>query len=274
MKIHGQEVTPNMNRLRRRAMHWVVQAPKGMGSSDADFKALMARPPSADLPTYKIPEYPYRGALPERLSSLGYQTLALHGVTGEFFNRRSAYGKMGFSDLIFREEFISRKLAPVHGWTVSDADLLRYAAVRVEKASGKFFEMIITATSHIPFPLPREDKVFFPDADDAEWAYFDSQHYVDAAIGRFVDALPAETTLVLYGDHTSQVENAKLDYQHVTRDGAGCVPFFVVDTTLNLAPQQRTGELAESCEVTLLEGLRWFSHTVLATAPRGSAAHR
>ncbi|HFE45880.1 MAG TPA: hypothetical protein ENJ18_10395, partial [Nannocystis exedens] len=48
--IDGREVTPELNRLWRRSLRYAVLAPKGMGSSDADFRALMGRVPGKDVP--------------------------------------------------------------------------------------------------------------------------------------------------------------------------------------------------------------------------------
>jgi hypothetical protein len=268
-RIDGREVTPHVNRLWRSGLHWTVLAPKGTGSSDADFRALMGREPSADVPTYKIAGYPWDAALPRLLRDAGWTTTAVHGVTGEFFGRRSAYEQMGFAELVFREEFVRDALAPVTGWTVDDDALLRWTAGHVTQTStaGKLpqFTLAITATSHIPYPVPSADREFFPDRTAAEWAYFDSVHWVDAAVGRFVAALPPETTVVLYGDHISRVENPELGYTQVLRGEDGCTPFAVVDTSEALASRQLTKDLATTCDVSLLEAVRYVHAVVLGS---------
>ncbi|MEZ4383436.1 MAG: LTA synthase family protein [Nannocystaceae bacterium] len=255
--IDGREVTPNLNRLWRGSIRYAVQAPKGTGSSDADFRALTGLPPSTDVPTYKIPGYPYAGSFVERLARRGFEVLAVHGVTGEFFNRRRAYEHMPFSDLIFREELVARAISASESWAIDDGVVLDYAAARVAAADGPHFALVITATSHIPFPLPPAEKVFFPGDATDRFAYFDSAHYVDRAIGRFVDALPPGTTVVLYGDHISKMENPDVGYEQRLRDGEGCVPFLIHMTQRDLRGLQTTAdELALSCELTSLEAFR------------------
>ncbi len=274
-RIEGREVTPALNALRRTSTRLVVQGPKGRGSSDADFKALLGKLPSADVPTFKIPGYPYEGSFPERLKRLGHHTESVHGVTGEFFNRRPAYAAMGFDSIIFKEELEARGLALVENWAALDHVILELATSRLRSRSGRQFQFVITATSHIPYPLERSRRTFFPDETDAEYAYFDSVHYVDAAIGRFVAALPPDTTVVLYGDHVSQVTNEKLGYRQVERDGVGCVPFLIhyVGDGPAVAP---TRPLATSCELDLLDALTLVHRRVeqvhggaLPEGPRG-----
>lgn len=265
LRIDGREVSPNLNRLWRQSLRYAVQAPKGTGSSDADFRALMGKPPSRDVPTYKIPGYPYEGSFVERLKGRGFQAWALHGVTGEFFNRRPAYEKMPFDALVFREELIEERVSATEAWAIDDAELLGEAATRVGEAEGRVFALVITATSHIPFPLAPAERVFFPSDASPDFAYFDSIHYVDGVIGRFVEELPAGTTVVIYGDHISKIENPAVGYEQRLRDGEGCVPFLILETGADISALQRTGdELALSCELTSLHAFRFVQGRVEA----------
>jgi hypothetical protein len=266
-KIAGRSVTPELDQLASRSLRYVVQADKGVGSCDSDFKALMGKLPSGDVPNYKIAGYPYTGSFVEELRKRGFSTSAIHGVTGEFFNRRLAYTQMGFDRLVFREEFVAEALVPVSGWTVADDRLLEYSARTLARSSGRQFQIVITATSHIPYPLERSRKVFFPDSTDANDAYFDSIHYVDGAIGTYVRQLPAKTTLVLYGDHISKVENASLGYRRREKNGAGCVPFLIHNTGEDLGKLRASGDAA-SCDLTLVEMMRFLHRRVLESKTR------
>ena len=258
-RIRGQEVTPELNRYARRAMTFAVQADKRTGSLDADFTMLMGRPPSADVPTYKIQGYPYGGSLIERLREMGFATTAVHGVSGEFFSRRPAYDRMGFDRLIFREEFEHLAGAPVAGWSVPDDELLQFAAMDFSAQTGRQFQLAITATSHIPFHnYDRSLARFFPGSANIPESYFDVMHYVDRAVGRFLEALPQETTVVLYGDHTSKVENPALGYRQAMWNDVGLVPFMVLETGRDLSRLQRTGDAARDGHLTLLDAVAWL----------------
>ncbi len=214
-RIDGLEVTPHLNALARRSMYYRVQADKRTGSSDSDFVALMAKLSSDQVPNYKIPNYPLTGSLPQRLNAKGYRTSAIHGVSGEFFNRRPAFESMQFDEIIFKEEFVQAGVR-ADNWTVHDRKLFDLAGEKLTATQGPHFMLVITATTHIPYPC--EDgspRVFFPSSRDHNESYFDSFHQVDAIIGGFIAALPPATTLILYGDHISQVRNPDIGYVDV-----------------------------------------------------------
>lgn len=262
-QIKGQEVTPELNRLARRGMTYAVQADKRTGSLDADFTMLMGRAPSADVPTYKIQGYPYAGSLVERLREMSFNTVAVHGVSGEFFSRRPAFEEMGFDRLIFREEFEHLAAAPVSGWSVPDEELLQFAAMDFSAQTGRQFQLAITATSHIPFHnYDRQLARFFPGSASIAENYFDVIHYVDRAVGRYIEALPQETTVVLYGDHISKVEHEGLGYRQALFEGVGLVPFMVLETGRDLSRLQRTGENARDGHFTLLDAVAWVHASI------------
>ncbi len=262
-KIRGREVTPELNRYARRGMTYAVQADKRTGSLDADFTMLMGRAPSADVPTYKIHGYPYNGSLIERLREMGFATTTIHGVSGEFFSRRPAYEEMGFDRLIFREEFEQSAAAPVSGWSVPDDELLQFAAMDFSAQPGRQFQLAITATSHIPFHnYDRRLAGFFPGSTNIAENYFDVIHYVDRAVGRFLEALPQETTVVLYGDHVSKVEHDSLGYRQAIHEGVGLVPFMVLETGRDLSRLQRTGAAARDGRFTLLDAVSWIHASI------------
>src|SRR5690606_15728017 len=151
-----------------------------------------------------------------------------------------------------------------------DAELLRVASARLRQATRPEFQRVITATSHIPYPLPASKKVFFPSSTARHEAYFDSIHYVHEAIGRYVASLPEKTTLILYGDHVSQSENPALSYFQKEHSGVGCVPLLILSVGEDLSGQQRSGPLARSCELTALDLWRFVHGTIERAAKKGS----
>ncbi|MET0344174.1 MAG: LTA synthase family protein [Polyangiales bacterium] len=264
--VSGRPVTPFLNRLSREARFYAVRAEKRTGSSDADFAALMGKLPSTDVATYKIRGYPFAQSVIAPLTARGFRTQAVHGVSGEFFNRRPAYVEMGFSDLIFREEFQARGLVDGSRWAVSDGDLFTLARAEQRGISGKLLQLVITATSHIPFhDLSDDMKTFFPGSHVTAENYLDAIAYVDREIERFVTSLDAETTVVIYGDHTSQVASERVGYQQKVRDGIGLVPLYIHDTSEKLAPSQSAATRAHALDgtYTLLDGLSYVHAQML-----------
>jgi hypothetical protein len=207
--VGGAPVMPFLREQAARAVRLAVLAPHGRGSSDADVMALTGFRPSADVPTYKIAGYPFDDALPARLARRGVSSGAFHGVSGAFYARRAAYQRMGFTTLSFREELEAKRPgARVAGLGLDD-DVVFRAAAEFLRASPLAFALVITASSHTPFtaapvlatrpwPSPRTDRQRLENA----------LHYVDASLGDLVEGLPADTLVVVYGDHHSGVENA------------------------------------------------------------------
>lgn len=262
-RVGGVEVMPRLDALRRTSLTYVVRAKKITGSLDSDFKALMGVLPSADVPNYKVPGYSYANALPQVLADHGYETLAIHGVSGQFFNRREAYERMGFDALKFREELEADGLLST-GWCVPDDVVLRYSAERLRRATGKHFQIVITATSHIPFRhLPEAVAPFFPGSRKLSENYIDVMHWVDQEIGAYIDLLPEGTLVVVYGDHVSQVTDPDLGYAERVYNDVGLVPFIVHQVGRDLhATQRLPPSRALSGEFQLLDGINYVTQAL------------
>lgn len=269
-RIGNEEVTPHLNAQARRAMRYAVRPERCLGSSDADFIMLTGRLPSADLPTWKIRGYPLDETIVKQMKALGFDTTVVHGASGEVFGRRAAFTRMGFDRLLFREEFGQLgPTSPLTGWSVPDDDLLQFAAMDFAARSGRQFQLAITATSQpLYHNYDRDLARHFPGSLKPAEQYFDVMHYVDGAIGRYLEALPAETTVVLYGSRTSGVELRAINYRSRPPEAPGLVPFLVLETGRDLSLLQRTREVALQGEFTLLDAARWI-HASLALQRTG-----
>lgn len=212
--VDGRAVTPFLRGLRDRSMFYKLEAVHIHGSADADFVAMTGRLPSPDTIPYYVAGYPYDEALPQLLRTLGYRSTFLHGVSGDFFKRRAAYEQMGFDRLIFAEEltadFALRKPQGQLGF--DDHVLFDVAATELESHEQPSFAFLVTVSSHGPFnALPEGEPRLFEKPKTAAQRYFNSMSYVDRALEAFIGKLPAGTTVVLYGDHVSQVDHPGYD---------------------------------------------------------------
>lgn len=225
MKIKGREVTPRLNEWTRLATYMRVQAPKRNGSCDSDFSLLFGALPSERMAPYRIPHFPFDRSIVNALHERGFHTSFFHGVNGSFFERRAAFEEMKFDRLLFREELISELGLVDPEWTVEDGRMFRHAT-ESRGRHERFFEFLITGTSHTPFRFSLEgfERSFYPDSDDRNETYFDTISYVDHEMGRYVDGLPVGTVVVVYGDHWSRVENLELGYQSQMIEEFGIVP--------------------------------------------------
>ena len=267
-RVGGREVTPFLNALRRRSLFYKMEAFHLHGSADADFMAMNGRMPSPDRVTYTIPGYPWEGGLPHFLKPLGYRSSFFHGVTGAYYSRRPAFEAMGFDRLVFAEEMqaeFGRKLRRQSFNGVPDRDVFEVSAQELAKEEGKAFHFLVTVSSHGPFNglLPDEQELF-PEPKGAGELYFNSIRYVDTCLDEYVRRLPPETTVVIYGDHTSQVKFP--GYDPGLEGIREYVPLIIHDTGLDLSSRQRAPEtLARSGKLTLVD---------LSNYLRGSLARR
>ncbi len=267
----GLEVTPNVNALARTSMVYKAEAAHFTGSADADFVAAMAVWPSPDIVTYKIDGYSFASALPHRLAAHGWTSHSFHGVSGTFFSRRDAFAKMGFGERQFREELAALGLPAKYekyDW-IQDAELLEHAAARLRESPPRTLHLVITVTSHSPFKqLPPGEATGCPPEGGIEDAYFCSMRYVDRALGRYFDAIPDGTTLVVYGDHNSSVESSS--YRSGREGKRDYVPVLIHSRPGNLAALQRTrGGLADRGELTFVDVMRYVHTHVVRVAAGG-----
>lgn len=267
--VDGAPVAPFLRGLRDRSRYYRARAFHHNGSADADFIALTALRPSNDLINWKIRGFPFGKGLPRLAQEAGYHVVSLHGATGNFFDRRSAYARLGFDEMIFREELEDRYRLPAQGWGVKDREFLRFASRRMVDGPQRALHFVITLTSHGPFNFlsPKERELFGarPSPTLAE-NYLDSVRYVDRALAEYVDALPEGTTLLIYGDHESRAGYAPAaDPQHEL------VPVWVYQKGANLALTQTTrAGVAVSGELSLLDVFSYFHQQLARTRPAGT----
>lgn len=278
----GREwVMPFLHDLRSRSMCYAIKPIHRTGTSDADFTLLTGMRANGKIAPYKLAKFPYRDTLPDVARQQGYTCVALHGYKGGFFDRRAAYGKMGFSEVFFAQEL--RELGcEMSEDSIADDQVLRLSSQWLQQAREPTLHFIITFTSHGPFNrIPAEKCELFPRPADETEAYLNSMRYVDRALEAYLEALPEGTLLVVYGDHESGVEG----YHQAPRDdNEERVPWLIHRKGQNLARRQATRgtPLAQSGELGMLD-LATYLHgsfktsrgdsapTLLATQPQGPA---
>jgi hypothetical protein len=107
----------------------------------------LIRAPASDL----------KGCLPERLASLGYHNIAVHGMSGLMFDRLIWYRKLGFQELWFQEELEKQGLPNCASAFLGtcDADVAAWIGRRLEDDTSRP-KLIhwMTLNSHLPVPVP------------------------------------------------------------------------------------------------------------------------
>ncbi|CAM2861725.1 LTA synthase family protein [Paenibacillus sediminis] len=211
LKIDGQEITPNMNKLVRNALyfpHFFQQVGQG-NTADAEFvvnTSLYVPPNGAASEVYADKDLP---SMPKTLAANGYQTATFHTNNVLFWNRDQLYKALGWGK--YYDDRFFGKTDPV-SFAASDEVLYNLTADELEKfqKSGKpFYAQIISMSGHHPFRIPESKyKMQLPERYKGTLVgdYIQAQNYADFALGQFIAKLKQNgvwdnSVIVLYGDH-------------------------------------------------------------------------
>jgi phosphoglycerol transferase MdoB-like AlkP superfamily enzyme len=203
LKVGGEEVTPNLNRLASDSVvfdHFFSQVGNG-NTSDAEWLSLCSQYPAVRV-AFLDYEDRYLKCLPSLARAAGAHAVAVHGNNLEFWNRAQMWRSMGFERLVGNDAFAG---APVIGLGTADAEVVP-AAFRLATAAEPFFLHVVTLSSHrsydgIPLRFPSGGH-----PDTVLDKYLEAVHYSDAAIGAALAelnraGLSGRTAIVVYGDH-------------------------------------------------------------------------
>jgi phosphoglycerol transferase MdoB-like AlkP superfamily enzyme len=162
-----------------------------------------------------------QGCLPGQLASLGYHTIALHGMNGGIFDRSSWYRTIGFQELWFKDRFEQQGLANCIGAFVGtcDSSIASWIGRRLEEPdSGPKFIHWMTLNSHLPVMVPTSipqaapclsSLSLEPNSTLCSW-YQLIAHVHQSVATLAMDGLARPTVFVIVGDHAPPFVNAGL----------------------------------------------------------------
>ena len=230
-RFDGRYAMPFLHRLKQRSMFYMVEPFHSTGTSDADFSLLASGAPNGVITPFKVRGFPYDDALPWVARRLGYRTAAMHGNTGAFFQRRPAYEQMGFAELYFAKELKALGVDGRH-----DHEILQLSAEQINASDQPVFHFLVTWTSHGPFQqLPADTERLIPSPRGIQQHYLNNMHYVDRSLEQYYAQLPVGTTLIIYGDHHSDIGGYVAG-----RPNANRVPWIICRKGADLATRQTT----------------------------------
>ena len=261
----GQELTPYIKQLSKRCVYLVANPFHYNGSADADFAFLATKAPSHDIANYRIQGFPYINTLVDCLHENDYFVTTIHGNSRDFYNRFAAYKKMRVDRMIFAEE-----MEDVLNMTmdrknhVLDERAFDLCLDELRKDTHeKTFYHIITMSSHAPYNYLEELEEM-----DLANRYAKSMQYVDRQIQKFIESLPPDVLVVLYGDHTvgfPGIEKTRSRISGFNPDDkmVPCLMFLAGDQeNADHCVMERT--LASSGNVTLVDVSRYVKGLVAA----------
>jgi phosphoglycerol transferase MdoB-like AlkP superfamily enzyme len=208
LRVDGQEITPHLNRLTTNSLYFRLFFPQtGIGStSDAEFCALNSLLPARHgVVARNYANNTFR-ALPTILRKFDYDTIALSACLPNLWNMGPMHRAYGFRRRYYNEHFAR----PGEGQLdIPDDRFLALSRATLKRHRQPFFAHLMTISTHVPFTrIPAGQKTL----KLTRWNgtilgnYLQAAHFVDGAIGTFIDGLNADglgtnTVLVIYGDH-------------------------------------------------------------------------
>ncbi len=208
---------PNLRKWKERSFFYSLKDDHRLGSADTDYMMMTARPTTTDVIPYKVRGQDYSAALPARFRDLGFATFFLHGVTGEFYSRREAVARMGYSRILFREELERDFGLRSSKWYLPDRQVFEAGRRLLDDAgkrgdhTGRRFLFVITVSTHVPYemdqdPGARRDASTGRVMDD----YLAAVSRLDRVLGDFLASLAPGTVVVIYGDHPPPLVHQRL----------------------------------------------------------------
>lgn len=189
----------------------------GGGTVRPDFEVLTGLT-TDNLPSGAVPFQYIRDDTDSYLRpylSLGYKTAALHPYLSNFYQRKSAYPKLGFDNLYFVDELdaIDEVEQTWRGKQVSDDSFVDYLMYMLDNCDSPMFLYGISMENHQPYDnkFSAEEtyiSVENPLLDDATLSlvsnFTQGVADADAALGKLADYVnnaERPTVLVWFGDH-------------------------------------------------------------------------
>ncbi|XKH50563.1 LTA synthase family protein [Chryseomicrobium palamuruense] len=221
-EMNGEEITPNLNKLAKESLYFTEfyeQTALGR-TSDAEFLLNTSLYPTGSGSAYMLHAENKYNALPNILKQEGYETSVYHPYKPSFWNRYIMYNQLGIDTFYSEEDF---RESEVIGWAINDDALLQQSIDYMTESSQPFYSHIITLTSHHPFEMPEHHKKLdttgYGGYHNRHFVnYVHSLHYVDWAIGNFINRLKQEglyeeSILVMFGDHGAGFSSEREAYK-------------------------------------------------------------
>lgn len=213
---YSKDPTPTFNYLEENFTSGYLTVPViGAGTANTEFEILSAM----KLEYFGTGEYPYKSILKETncesiasvLSSLGYNTHAVHNNGGNFYSRAHVFSMMGFDSFTSKELMNITEFTPTGGWA-EDSILVEETIKTLTSTEGPDFTYTITVGSHGEYP--EEAIVENPycevyglenQALTNQWTYYMHQlNKTDQFIANLIaelEKLDEDTIVVFWGDH-------------------------------------------------------------------------
>ncbi len=231
--VDSKRVMPFLHRLTQESIYFTnvfAQHTSVGGTSDAEFCVLTSQYPLGHKGTFFAVGLEQLPSVPVILNRNGFATLAFHGNTGSFFNRKRGLIELGFQQTFFKNDFTITNPDKWHA--LKDMDFLGQVQQILVNIDSPYFAFILTLTSHTPFDLidERDYVSDFNTEDLVVKNYLNSMAYVDSALEDFISAMQRvdpNSLIILFGDHCANIHET--EYTSYDIKGLEPIPLFILD---------------------------------------------
>lgn len=210
--VDGQEITPFLDRLRRRALYYdtVVDVTAQGMTSDAEYAVLNSQYPLGQGAVAFLRAGNQFHTVAHALAEAGYSTLSAHPFKRGFWNRATLHPRYGFERSLFERELGP---GPTIGWGLADDAFFSRMVPELVAARRPFFALLITLSLHHPYDAfpPELRRLALGRLEGTSLGnYLHGMRHLDASLERLFAELAAagladSTAVAIYGDHDSRL---------------------------------------------------------------------
>ena len=237
LKINGNEVTPNLNKLIKDSMYFSKFYPQiSVGtSSDTEFTLNTGLMPSSSGTVFVNYFNRTYYSMPKYFSNMGY-------YNAEYWNRKIMHKTLGYNNFYAKDSFVvpdDENDMNYVGLGLGDESFFEQLMPiinNIRNNHDKYMGTVITLSNHLPFADTLKYGEFDISMDyvykdengneiDANAPYLEesqignyikSSHYADKALGEFLELLDEngvldDTVLILYGDHEARLDRSQFN---------------------------------------------------------------
>lgn len=246
LKINGEEVTPNLNKLVKESMYFdnfYAQVSAGT-SSDTEFTfntSLMPVQSGTVFVSYYNRNYI---TLEKLLAEEGYYTFSMHGNKASMWNRNKMHPSLGYMDFYSQEYYTIDEEVGLglsdHSFFLQAEEIIKKINEDVKNSDeySNYMGTMITLSNHTPFKDSKTGEPFSDfdvtyhtgkiglDGEEIVYDYLDgttmgnyikSAHYADKCLGEFLEYVKKspeydKTLFVMYGDHAAQLSKKQFNH--------------------------------------------------------------
>ena len=236
LKINGEEITPNLNKMVREGIYFSKFYPQiSIGtSSDTEYTLSTGFLPSNNGTVFVNYYNRKYESIQNAFKKRGYYTFSTHANEGSYWNRDEMYKTLGY-DMFYDNEYYEipeDKLSEDFvGLGLSDSAFYKQfipILKSIREDNSKYMGTVISLSNHSPFndlekygeldlSIKLKNGTIMPYLEGSEIGnYLKSAHYADKALGEFMNMLLKEnilkdTVVIFYGDHEARLSRNSFD---------------------------------------------------------------